>query len=365
MANEIVHLTLDKGLKAQDGTQIRPQGYAASFRIATAPATRQFSTLTSWSVSTGSFARIYGGQSCDLNRDGFSDLAVICEVASDVRVYLSNHDATGSFAPLFGTPNSVGSTPSPNENADMNGDGLTDVITCQYGDGTTSILLGNGDGSFQPAATYSMSPGGCYGLAVFDANGDGFPDVAQTGSSGKVELRLNNGDGTLGALTSITTSIAGDYGLTAADMNNDGIVDLIVGGSSAIMVLLSNGDGSFTSMPAQNSGGFCWMLVCGDVNNDGNMDVSIANGGGARGSIVLGNGNGTLQAAFSTPAFGHTTATDLGDLDGDGDLDWVLSSYGAGIYQVWTSGLFHSVRKTSLSRFKPSIRDSKAGSSEY
>jgi hypothetical protein len=42
MANEIVHLTLDKGLKAQDGTQIRPQGYAASFRIATAPATRQF-----------------------------------------------------------------------------------------------------------------------------------------------------------------------------------------------------------------------------------------------------------------------------------------------------------------------------------
>ncbi len=334
-ANECITTTLNENLQAVDTSFLRTQGYVATFRVATAAATRQFNFNASWSVSPSVFVRIYGGQTCDLDDDDFGDLAVICENASDVRVYLSNHDATGSFGPMFGAPAAAGNTPSPNENADMNGDGLIDLVTCDTLGGTATILMGNGDGSFQPSVSYLFTVAGTRGMAVFDADGDGDPDVALSGND-QVNLRLNDGNGVLGPVSSIATTVSSDYGLTSADMNNDGIVDLVVGGTGgSVMVLLSNGDGTFVAKPAVASGGHCWMISSGDVNNDGNMDISIANGSSSRGSIVKGNGDGTLQAPFSTPAVGFATATDLGDLDGDGDLDWVLSSFGGGVWQVW------------------------------
>ncbi len=102
-AGETVTTTLNENLAAQDGSLLRTQGFVFSFRVKAAPAPMQFTPFSTIDVSPGaSFARIYGGQNCDLNGDDFLDLAVVTEIANDVRVYLSNHDGTGLFGPMAG-----------------------------------------------------------------------------------------------------------------------------------------------------------------------------------------------------------------------------------------------------------------------
>ncbi|MBI5434838.1 MAG: VCBS repeat-containing protein [Planctomycetes bacterium] len=334
-AGELIDVVLDENLQAQDGSFLRTQGYTLNFRVATASAPMSFTPLATWDVDPTQFARIYGGQTADLNDDDFSDLAIICENSSDVRVFMSNHDGTGSFGPLFqGTAYPVGNTPSPNENADFDGDGFIDIVTCESVGNSVSVLLGNGDGTFQAATTYSvLAPS--HGLAVLDVDGDGDIDIAASGND-EVQVRVNAGNGTFPTLLSVSTSVQTDYALAAADMNNDGVTDLVVGSTTGeVVVLLSNGDGTFVEQAVQSAGGHGWMLQLGDLNGDRKIDASVANGGNAHGSILLGNGDGTLQAPMSSSNVGHMPATDLGDLDGDGDLDWVLSSFGAGVYQIW------------------------------
>jgi len=74
------------------------------------------------------------------------------------------------------------------------------------------------------------------------------------------------------------------------------------------------------------------MIVCSDVNGDGNLDVTAA--GFLSGAIIhLGDGQGGL-APGSVFNYVSSVATDTGDLDGDGDLDWVLSDYGAGEWYI-------------------------------
>ncbi len=339
---ERVVVSLSDKLKAQDGSFLRPEGYVLSFFVRSAPAPMSFSTASAWDVSPGIFSRIYGGQTCDLDGDGFSDLAIVNENTSDVRVFLNNHDGTGSYGGLLGAPHPVGNTPSPNENADLNGDGHIDIVTCESGSSTVSVLLGLGNGSFQPSVSYSVGNPSS-GLALFEADGDGDVDIAATAGD-MVMILLNDGNGVMGPAYGVSTAVQSDYGLSAADMNNDGITDLVVGGTAGgIMVLQSIGNGTFNAMPVQASVGFAWMLVCGDVNGDGNMDVTAACGGHGNGAVLLGHGDGTLGAPNLTPPVGHMVATDLGDLDGDGDMDWVLSSFGAGLYQIWKNdgaGLF-------------------------
>jgi hypothetical protein len=89
---------------------------------------------------------------------------------------------------------------------DFNGDGTPDLAVANY-DGTVSILLGKGDGTFQAAQSYLLgNPGDIYpSVAVGDFNGDGHTDIAVANSiytgagnfdRGYVSVLLGNGDGT-------------------------------------------------------------------------------------------------------------------------------------------------------------------------
>ena len=345
-AGEVIHVGLDHDLRAADNTTLRAAGFVFRFRVVTAPAPMtwtQIDDVLLRQVPTQS-VRIYGGNPHDLNRDGWADLPLACEDACDVRVLLGRPDGTGRPQPLLLPTNPVGCTPSPNEPSDFDGDGVTDIVTCNVG-GNVSVLLGNGNGSFQPATTYAVGTAPA-GLAVLDCEGDGDMDIA-TANNGtdNIALLRNNGNGTFAPATFFDSTGFQEYALTAADMNNDGIDDLVVGVQfqGRVIVMLGNGDGTFAFASSTLAGGSVWMIGTGDLNGDGNMDVHTANGVSSSGSVLLGNGAGGLGASQVVAMAGQSVATDVGDMDGDGDLDWVLSSFGGSEWRVFRnngSGVF-------------------------
>lgn len=338
-SGEMVTVTLSHAIEAADGTPLRSAGYVYQFMIAAAPSSRQFSLAQEFSVEDfpGEFPRIYGGQASDLDEDGWVDLAIVCEVAADVRVFLNEADGSGTFGPHLLPSSNTGGLPSPNAAADFDNDGNIDICTGNYTGEDVTILLGNGDGTYGSRQDVPLG-GAARGIAAFDVDGDGDQDIAcSVPGISRVTLMLNNGAGVFSAPISFEGGGNAEYALCAADMNNDGILDLVIGneGSSTITVLRGNGNGTFTLIATRAAGGPPWVVVCGDVNGDGNMDVASANSGAGNNAILLGTGTGNLQAAITYSVGGHTPATDLADLDGDGDLDMLSSSYGGGLWRLF------------------------------
>jgi len=223
--------------------------------------------------------------------------------------------------------------------SDVNGDGIPDIIVGYRDSNQVSVLLGDGDGTFQRPATYSTGPGatnGNFGLAVADVNGDGKPDIVATTvpdditAAGSLSVLLNNGDGTFGSPTLYTvghtpTSVA------IADVNGDGKPDLIVGnygdgdyGHNNIGVLLGNGNGTFQTQveyPTAGGGDNPFSIAVGDLNGDGKLDVVTTNNHDDSVSVLLGNGDGSFQAPISYAAGNGPDYVTIGDVNGDGIPD--------------------------------------------
>jgi hypothetical protein len=225
---------------------------------------------------------------------------------------------------------------------DLNRDGKADLVVANYCaiggcnfDATVGVLLGNGDGTFQPAMTYDLGEGNdtVTSLAVGDVNRDGKADIAVTVGL-HVSILLGNGDGTFQPFVAYDPgSCVGDpcaNGVALADVNGDGKLDLVVSNSSnTIGVLLGKGDGTFKKAKTYASGGSNpGPVAVEDMNGDGKLDIAVANVGDAPGtvSVLLGNGNGTFRTAVTYPSGGWpVTALAVADLNGDGKPDLVVS----------------------------------------
>jgi hypothetical protein len=215
---------------------------------------------------------------------------------------------------------------------DVNGDGRLDLAVANRGSfGNVGVLLGNGDGTFQDAQRFSTTATYPQSVAVGDVNADGLPDlaVANGGSFGAaaVSVLLGNGDGTF---QDARTFPAGIYprSVAVADVNGDGRLDLAVANQSSnnVSVLLGNGDGTFQDAQSLPTGGYPTSVAVADVNGDGRLDLAVANGS-ATVSVLLGNGDGTFQDAVNYAAGGYPWSVAFGDFDGDGWPDLATANY--------------------------------------
>jgi hypothetical protein len=185
--------------------------------------------------------------------------------------------------------------------ADVNGDGNPDIVVSNFWSSTVGVLLGNGDGTFQTAMTFTPGVQNS-AIAIADVNGDGKPDLIVGIWSGGVGVLLGNGDGTFQPIVTYGSGGVQVSDVAVADVNHDGNPDLIVvnyGSLLALAVLLGNGDGTFQQAVSYGSGVYAWSVAVADVNGDANPDLVVAGGlfGGA--AVVLGNGDGTFKPAVS------------------------------------------------------------------
>jgi len=248
------------------------------------------------------------------------------------------HLAAVDFAAATSYP--VGASPAGTAVGDFNGDGKLDVAVANTGSSNVSILLGNGDGTFQPAMNFNAGNNPS-AVAVGDFNGDGKLDLAvfQPGSNeapGSVSILLGNGNGTFQAPKTLALTSTAAV-MAVADFNLDNKSDLAVSdfdpntNAKSFNIFIGNGDGTFQP-PKQTvlAGDSGWHFAVADFNGDSRPDVAI--GGGGVIQILLGNGDGTFSQRGEVRLLGGINTDEssvviiTADLNHDGQVDLLASS---------------------------------------
>ncbi len=352
-SGELIRVSVSREIRSQAG-ELMNNGYAWNFWVEAAEGTLELQETARISVRRRQESRVqtYGAYAGDLNRDGYTDLALPNERSNDVRVFLN--DGTGGYSGfiIYDIPN--GAAPSTNEGVDLNGDGITDFAVGNSQSDSVSIFIGDGTGGFYSVTNYQADQG-VRGLCVMDLEGDGDMDVVTANRDGdNLSILANNGDGTFGSPFNIETTGSQETACAAADADGDGILDLFVGalGSNEIILLLGDGRGGFVFSTKVDAGGSPWMIAAGDVNGDGHVDAVSANSSNGTAAVVRGDGQGGLLPAVTYPVGGFPLAIDLGDLDGDGDLELVTSNFSTRdwtIYENTGEGRFVNPRTLGAS----------------
>jgi hypothetical protein len=261
----------------------------------------------------------------DFDGDGNMDLAVANQTAGTVSVLLGNGNATFQTHVDY----AVGSAPIALVVSDVNGDGYLDLLCVNSGSNSISVLLGNGNGTFQLAKTYGTGNSPQW-LAAADLNGDGSLDLVTANSTGNsVSVLLGKGDGSFPTHTE-TSIPGGPSSVAIGDFNHDGYLDLAVSSTNAnsVSLLMGDGKGNFTSGTALTGiKAAPHSVAVGDFDGDGNLDLAIANEGSNGTLIAFGKGDGTFVLPLSVYSTGATPSMELaGDLNGDGRLDLITNN---------------------------------------
>jgi hypothetical protein len=309
--------TLAVSLGNGDGSFQAPQNYASPGSVAS----NGFASTTTRTLLL-----------TDVNGDGKPDIVFIASpdgsISAATGLYVMLNNGNGSFA----AAQPIDAEPYMSYLAaeDLNGDGHTDLVVTSIGvpggspNGAAYLYLGKGNGTFQAAT--SLNPGSPYpnAVAIADMNGDGKPDLVFAGtdsaSNGSVTVLLGNGDGTFQA--GVNSAAAGTNGLVVIDFNGDGKPDVVLGGMFPYF-MAGAGDGTLSASNygflglAPNSANLVTANLTGSklgdllLTSDSTIEVFVAAKlvATATPGFQLSVSPASGQASSSTPATTTVTVT--------------------------------------------------------
>jgi hypothetical protein len=263
----------------------------------------------------------------DFNRDGNLDVVTANSINNSVNVLFGRGD--GTFAPPVTYP--VGTNPVRVAVGSLRGNGLMDIVTANLGSDNLTVLLNNGDGTFHNGGTLPVD----YeprSVILADLRGNGTLDIVtptvNTIYVQSVDVLLGNGDGTFQPSHRITDPTFGNYGIgptdvVAGDFARDGRMDLVVANSAySASYLHGNGDGTFQPGVGFSTDHLTKGIIAADLRGNGILDLITAGNTYGWATVLFGNGNGTFQAPQRI-GFSGSNSLAVGDFRGTGKPDIV------------------------------------------
>ena len=274
----------------------------------------------------------------DFNRDGNMDLAFANHEQKYLTVLLGN--GKGNFAAAPGSPFTVNGIPHTHGIAtgDFNNDGWLDLATDSWGNDQVEVLFGDSLDLFKKQGEFFKVGKRPYQrLRAADLNSDGIDDIVTTNTeSNNATILLSNGRGFNEPAGSPVACGDAPFGIAIGDINADGSPDLAIINSPASMaegkgkngltVLMGDGKGQFTTMKGSPfpAGKIPNRIAIGDVNGDGVNDIVTSDNDSDKIYLFLLNKNETFLSSSAISVANHPKGVAIADLNGDGKCEIVV-----------------------------------------
>ena len=246
----------------------------------------------------------------DVNKDGKADVVIACGDNRTLTLFKGRGD--GQFDVSPGSPLLLPYAPNEIVIGDMNNDGHADLVVGSHDSYSIMILRGDGKGNFSTASSDSVtmrkgSHPHTHGLGVADLNGDGLPDIVTANSSDNdISVMLNNGtNGFLAAPGSPFAVGASPYPLTIGDVNNDKHLDIVStstqSSNRALTVLMGDGHGNFLRRDLALRTASPWFVAIADINNDKFTDLVMTHAERSELTVLTGSATGDFTEVSGSP----------------------------------------------------------------
>lgn len=293
-------------------------------------------------LATPAMAQVWGGLSgittiessatdlihcADLNGDGIDDIVAATASGGDVSVYLSTGPDT--FAPAVVLNEAGLNSEKLICLSDIDGDLDIDVVGVAAANlSDVRTWLNDGAGNFSVGQTILDTMADCFGVTMGDINGDDSPDLLVRGLE-DVRVLLNDGFGVFGAPTVFAAPNGGGAGgIAAINIDGDDYDDVAVAARTANVIRILKSDGA-SLVEVQSIGAPLtpYDVEAGDMDGDGDIDlVSASRDSGAAIRVYLNDGSGVFSIGVTAAIGGLSESLELVDLDADSDLDVVAAS---------------------------------------